>query len=335
MSIHELIPFYSNTIPVVFTTDNNYVPYMSVTIQSIIENSSSDRKYAFFVLHREVTEASKNILINQIEHYKQFTIEFIDVSFNIAKYDLYISRHITIETYFRFFIPEMFIKYAKVIYLDCDIVVCTDIAELYDIDIENYVLGAMRDIDTVNYFYGAKKDKKLGGNRNSLTKLSNPSNYFCAGICIFNIHLFSKNISTNDLFELAMSNKWDYHDQDVLNILTEGKTLLLSFNWGFYNTRRIKYLPEDLKNEYFNAREYPKIVHFTQKPWKKEIYNLHFDLFWKYATRTPFISIILDRMDIPKEPTSLPQLVISKIAHRKGLNLKFILRCLAAWLLKR
>ncbi|MCL2374330.1 MAG: hypothetical protein FWC65_03705, partial [Treponema sp.] len=144
------IPFYPDAIPIVFASDNNYVPYMSAAMQSIIENSSMNRKYVFFILHNKITNEAIDLLCKQISPYKQFAINFIDVTEYISKYSLFISRHITVETYFRFLIPELLSDYQKAIYLDCDMIVCTDIAELFDTNLENYLLAATRDISVAS-----------------------------------------------------------------------------------------------------------------------------------------------------------------------------------------
>ena len=40
----ELFPaFPENNIPVVFSSDDNYAPYLSVVIESLINNRSSDK----------------------------------------------------------------------------------------------------------------------------------------------------------------------------------------------------------------------------------------------------------------------------------------------------
>mgnify|MGYP002511525354 CR=1 FL=1 len=64
------------------------------------------------------------------------TIEKIKAKFHLRDY-------YSIETYYRFFIPNMFPQYDKVLYLDCDIAVLGDIAELYNTDISDCLLGAV------------------------------------------------------------------------------------------------------------------------------------------------------------------------------------------------
>ena len=43
--------FDKNNIPVVFATDNNFVPYLGVTIKSLVENSSEENNYDIVILY--------------------------------------------------------------------------------------------------------------------------------------------------------------------------------------------------------------------------------------------------------------------------------------------
>jgi len=318
-------------IPIVFATNNYYVPYMSTAIQSIMENAGKNRQYIFYILYQEITDDNIVLLRNQIVPFAQFSIEFINVNKYISKYNLFVSRHITVETYFRLLIPELLCEYQKAIYLDGDMICCTDIASLLDIDLRDYLFAAVRDMG-VAWYYSPNHSKEMKTIYSSvLLQLKKPDEYFCAGMCVFNIQLFREIISTDKLFELAESQEWHVHDQDILNYLGERKTLLLPYCWNLMFTSNAIYLPEHLKYEYNEAIKNPKIIHY--KPWNSEIYILHFEHFWKYAMNTPFLNIIIDRMkskDFINE--SFLESIISNIKHRKGIGLRFILiDCLKAW----
>ncbi|WMJ87239.1 hypothetical protein [Anaerocolumna sp. MB42-C2] len=43
-------------IPVFFTIDNKYAPYLDCAIRSMIENASKEFEYKIIVLHQELTE---------------------------------------------------------------------------------------------------------------------------------------------------------------------------------------------------------------------------------------------------------------------------------------
>ena len=320
----------NSDIPIVFSADNFYVPYMAATIQSIMENANHNRKYTFFILHQEITADNIELLKKQVTFFPYFSINFINVEDYISKFNLFISRQITIEAYFRLLIPELLSNYQKAIYLDGDMICCTDIALLFDINLENKLIAAVRDIGVAwNYSKQSREREYLYAS--VMLGLKNPDEYFCSAMTIFNIELFRKTISTEELFKLATSRKWEIHDQDILNFLAEGKTILLPYHWNFMHTDWAKYLPEHLRQEYTDAMKSPKIIHY--KPWRNEFNIPHFHLFWKYATRTPFVDVIIDRMKSKKliSSESIQEVIINNITHRNGLGLRFILNCIKAW----
>jgi lipopolysaccharide biosynthesis glycosyltransferase len=321
-----------DTIPVVFAANNYYMPYMSAAMQSVMENAGLDRNYIFFILHREIDNDSMDLLRKQTADFHQFSIEFIDVTPHIEKYNLFVSRHITIETYFRLLIPELLFNYKKAIYLDGDMICRVDIASLFDSVLKDNLLAAVRDTGVAWYYSPLPMNDIVF---TVLSNLKNPDEYFCAGLTVFNIEAFRQTIPTEKLLQLAASREWPVHDQDILNVVAEGKTLLLPYCWNFMWTKLAKYLPEQLLKEYKQAEQNPKIIHY--KPWVTENYISHFEHFWKYATRTPFIDVILERMK-SKElimNESFEERIITNISQRKGIGIRFILYdCLKAWLFR-
>jgi len=283
-------------IPIVFAADDNFIPYAAVTMQSIMENANSNNKYCFFVLHRDISEEFKELLKKEIGLFDNFTITFFDVSDSLKTYTFYSpnAKIYTQEAYFRLLIPYIFTEYEKVIYMDGDIVCNADISELYNIDLGNNLIAASRTTITPYMAKGIKKAFNMKA----------PFDYFCSGLLVFNVVQFQKHISQEELLSFAQSREWPTVDQDVLNVVCEGRTYLLSMQWNFLigHWCNRDQLVNDLKDDFIRAKKDPKIIHFTGlfargKPWNTSFFLLYSEYFWKYATRTPFITIIMKRMD--------------------------------------
>jgi lipopolysaccharide biosynthesis glycosyltransferase len=320
-------------VPIVFSSNNYFAPYMAVMIQSIMENSDPGGRYRIFILHRDIVLSTMEKLKGQAGKYPHFSLEFIDVGEFIGGYDFYTANRgdITAETYFRLLIPELFPGYEKVIYLDGDMVCTVDIARLYQVDLGLNLLASSRDILGTGGYYRPENQKERFY-KDRVLKIANPDDYFIGGMMVINIPLFRETISTRELLAFAASREWKAHDQDVLNVLCQGKTLLLPMEWDFtQDDDAASYLPEPLKKEYFEAKRAPKIVHFaseSKKPWQNAVNVPRFELFWKYATRTPFIDMILDRMgERGLIGLSYRERIFSDIKNGK-LGLRFILKCL-------
>jgi lipopolysaccharide biosynthesis glycosyltransferase len=325
----------NTVIPIVFASNEHFIPYTSAMIQSIMENACPENQYRIYILHSGISAAILDKLSSQSVQFPHFSIEGIDISCRVKHYHFFTENRcdITQETYYRLFIPELLAEYDKVIYLDGDMICCSDISKLCAFNLGNNLIGAARGIAGLNSFFrdGKNTDDDYYDVKSNI---DNPCNYFCAGMLLINIKKFQETISTEQLLDLVLSRKWKSHDQDVLNFLSLGKTLFLPYSWNFIHAESTDYLPENLVKEYACAQGHEDIIHFAgvrEKPWLSPVYVQYFELFWKYAARTPFIDTIIERM---KENHLIgeryEQFVINEIKHHNG-GLRFILKCFKAW----
>ena len=56
---------------------------------------------------------------------------------NVDKIKFFIHRHFSVEAYYRIFIPRIFKNFNKILYLDTDIIILDDIANLYNSNTNN------------------------------------------------------------------------------------------------------------------------------------------------------------------------------------------------------
>jgi lipopolysaccharide biosynthesis glycosyltransferase len=329
------IPYYPDNIPIVFSSNDYFVPNMSANMQSIMENAKKDKKYCFFVLHKDLSKEYMNLLEEQISVYVNFSISFISVSEYFDGVNFFMSRGLTVEAYFRLLIPYIFSEYDKILYLDGDMICLTDISVLFDINLDNIMLAAIGDTN-INGHYCAKNSEYLKLHT-VLPNLKYPLKYFNSGLILFNTAVFRNSISWNEIVEISLSQNFYCHDQDILNLITDGQILTLPYHWNFMYTDKAKYLSENLFNEYVEAKKSPKIIHFIwKKPWERDYYVPYFEYFWKYATRTPFIDVIVKSMyDKNIIYENFREKVLSNI-HQRRIGLKFILLdCIKAWLFRK
>ena len=304
--IAELKPVFDNCIPVVFATDANYLPYLAVTIQSLIDNSSSKNKYDIIILESDISKPLKNQVLEMNKNHKNISIRFYNIKETTSKYDLKNCSYYTDAIYYRIFMPYIMRQYDKMIYLDCDLVIETDIANLFSTDIKDNYLAAVRDIGMIIYKYNDSNLQYLPANYfNAALKDVNVDNYFNSGVLIMNLSKFRKDFELDFLIEQTNKKEFLYPDQDGLNNLCKDKTLLLNISWntppfnmGARSQDYIdRYLPKEIKEEYYEARKKPNIIHYNmlEKPWLHPCY-IDNDLmvqFWKYATRCSFLKTLL------------------------------------------
>ena len=251
---------FENEIPIFFSVDDNYVPFLATALNSAIKNSSKDRYYRAIILYRDLKK--ENIAKIAALSTDNFRIDFITVGEGIDVITDRLSNRLrfdcfTLTIYFRLFIPTMFPQYDKGIYVDSDIVLLGDIAELYDTDIGDNLIGACADLSVqempviVDYIENA-----VGVPR---------GDYINSGVLLMNLKELRR-VGLDRRF-LKLLNKYHFDsvapDQDYLNALCHGKIHYLSPAWDA--------MPNDNTPPVSDAR----LIHYNlySKPWFGCVYN--------------------------------------------------------------
>ena len=264
-------------IPIFFSTDDNYIPYLDVAISSLIANASKGYKYRIIVLNTGLK--SENIEKIKKNEQDGFTIDFIDIGKHVEDIksrfkDVY---HFSVVTYYRLFIASLFPEYDKIVYLDCDLVVLGDVSELYNTDLGESIIGAAPEQFVQNTDeFRAYAEKALG---------VDPDGYVNAGVLVISLDKFREHRIEERFIDLISSYDFDLLDPDqaYINFLCSGKIHMLPNGW---NKEPMELPCEGRKN----------IVHYAlyKKPWQYDDV-LDGEYFWHYAERSPFYSEILRR----------------------------------------
>ena len=265
-----------DVIPIFFAIDDGYVPFLAVALESLIENSSKQYYYSIKVLYTNISEENKK----KINKYKRenVNIEFVDLNYYIEKVKdkLYTRDYYTNTTYFRLFIANLYPQYNKAIYLDSDIVVLGDIAELYNQDIgDNLVAAAPDDVIQTIKVFQEYAEKVVG--------VADYRNYFNAGILLMNLDEFRKFDFQDKFLYLLETIKFTVaQDQDYLNRLCKGKVKIIDKAWDKMPVANDDFDDKDLKIIHYNLAD---------KPWHYD--NIRYkDYFWKYAKKTEYYNEI-------------------------------------------
>lgn len=297
--------FSHNNIAIALSANDYYVPYVSTLLLSLKDHLSEDHCYDVLILNRDISKVSQSSLINLFSDCMSVRVRFIDVSRYSDRFkNLFLRGHFVVETYFRLLMPELLKNYDKVLYLDSDLIINANIDELYETDLEGYLLAAAHDADTAGLYNGFEPNKKYY--MDNILKIKEPYSYFQAGVILFNLAEFRKTYSTKEMLQFAASNQWELLDQDVLNYLAQGNYLAIDMAWNLMTDwKRIRIpeiiarAPKYLRDEYMNAHKSPRIVHYAgpDKPWNQP-YSDYAELFWKYARMSPYYEVMLQRLSI-------------------------------------
>lgn len=289
----------NKVIPVFFATDDNYVPFLAVSLTSMLENASKDYNYKVYVLTTKLSETNKDIVKKVVAKYQDkidTSVEFVSLKEELNKIQsmFHLRDYYSKETYYRFFIPNLFPQYDKVLYLDCDIVILDDISKLYNTDLgDNLVAASPEEVMTEVDIFGTYVEKALGCRRET---------YFNAGILLMNAKLFRlENIADQFVDMLKQFTFRVTQDEDYLNVLCNHRAVILDLGWNktaFYNE---KFDDKDLK-----------LVHYkiAWKPWHYEGIQYE-EYFWNYAKMTN----MYDKFIKMRDSYSEEQKKVDKVAY--------------------
>ncbi len=145
----------------------------------------------------------------------------------------------------------------RLVYLDCDVFVRRPVEELFDLDLEDRVFGAVEAV----YHIEAQVER---GFTPKLELFDPADRYFNSGVLVIDMEKWAAIDIVAEFLALLGPRAKDQHfldslmlDQDVLNLVFRGRWLELDYRWNFQNP-----LPE-------HERLLPYIVHYCgyRKPW--------------------------------------------------------------------
>ena len=268
-------------VPVVFATDENYLFYTVVAITSMAENASEDTFYQIYILVSGALEKGHRILTDLEEKYANLKINLLPVDGREFQGVTINNKHITKATFYRLLLSEL-LQEEKCLYLDSDIVVNTDLQELYCTDIgENYIAG-VRDL-WIDLLKESERET-----RRIRTNIPTMDQYVNAGVLLFNLDKIRAD-HMEERFREHMNNNYLFEDQDIINVCCYDNIRRLPAKWNLFTSHMG--LLEELKDkgvakETIQYMEEKKgILHYATiliRPWESKRFICN-DIWWKYA----------------------------------------------------
>ena len=298
--------FQTRNIPVVLCCNNDYVPYASVMLQSLLSHASLQDNYDIHILHTDIPSGQQRFLSTLTGSRENVSLRFINVVELTDGLAEMVGSQDELPKYYRLFIPYLFRNYEKVLYLDSDLVVLHDISDLYNIETDDNMIAAAVDMEQAARYGSDIRDVMEYYTR--VLEMENPYRYFQTGVILFNIQQFGTlKESSESLIERCSFKGVILSAEDVLNVICNNHVKDIPLKWNVItntnrNQIRIESLiqraaPEWLWQYYQEAKEDPFIVHYSgkNKPWSSLDTDMAY-YFWPYARQTPFYETIVGRM---------------------------------------
>lgn len=266
----------------------------------------------FYILDDRITAKNKRKIRKTSKFFNNFSVRFIDVNTDRHFAHFPDLPKITRAMYSRYLIPELMPNLEKAIYSDIDVAFMADIKELYDMDLNGHIIGAVtsyRNKENINNYPATVI--RLG--------LKDKNSIFASGLLLINCSKWKKNNVTEELMHLTnklnAEQKLRLPDMDTLNKFFDGEYLPIDKTWCLIH-KALKLNFEDAEIKKLIANQ--KIAHFSgggrSKPWNNR--NIEgAEYFWKYVPYTAF------RKDIERINLEFNNLGMRKHYRRKYLNI--------------
>ena len=268
----------STFIPIAIATDKNYVEPALVLVTSILENKGEDTHIEFNVMiSDDVENENKEKFKILVSKYKCSNVIFHNMGSAYKEYDFYTNHYYAKPaSFYRLSLPSVLPKYEKVIYLDIDTIVNSDLSEMLNTNLDNYYVAGVSELKL------ALKSINIDGVNNKV-KVSKFTP-ICSGVLIMNLKKmredkieekfkkYLKSVDCKKFEKLCL-------DQDAVNFVCMDKIKLIHpkysmFSFEYKNPKAMT-LPNIYKSvltqeEWDDAVKNPAIFHFNSstKPWK-------------------------------------------------------------------
>ena len=267
----------SETITIATACDNGYAQHTSVFLRSLFANNS-DACFRIFIMvpddfaHREAIE--RNIGPHNA------CLQFVSITANDV-------GPVKAASYFRLFLGSLVPdNIERIIYFDSDILINGPIGELWNIDLQDHVLGAVVDV-VQNPLMRARLDLVR-----TRLEMSPASQYFNSGVLLIDLRRWRTERIGEQALEFALSypDRIRWWDQDALNHVIDGDFKQLPKHWNCQSHR----LKIDVKKYAEARRNLPSaaVIHFIgrRKPWLYLCNHPMQWLYWKYLRQTEWRS---------------------------------------------
>ena len=160
--------------------------------------------------------------------------------------------------FLRYFVAD-FVEEDKALYLNCDIVVTRDLSSLFETELGDAPIAAVKDLGGEVYF---------------------GEQIFNSGVLLINVNYWRENDIAGQLIEMTdnLHDKVTQDDQIILNMLFENRWLELPFA---YNCITLHTTFSDYEPE---KGLYPPVIHYLteRKPWKEYTQSIYREVWWFY-----------------------------------------------------
>ena len=211
-------------INVLYCFDSKFWRMAAVSMESLLATANENTSVKFYCMVAPNTDGREQIENIIKSHRGGSGLVWREIKASENPFQNYEYARWSPVIFYRCIAHRFFTDIDKILYLDSDILVCRDLTELFDTDLNDYVLGGVRDMAPVNDRFHPQGIivKKFA------EKYLNNGPYINSGVLLLNLEKMREN--ENLLFETKIP--LFYPDQDLINAAFVGKIKILPLKYN-------------------------------------------------------------------------------------------------------
>lgn len=320
--------FECANVPLFLGCDDRFFMHAVTVVASVLEHATPENNYDVIIAQTGVPKAKLARAAAWAERFPNARLRFVDMTGMIERYgvkDLNTTAAWSTAVYFPILAPETFREYDRILYLDSDLLVFADVADLYRTDLAGKSMAVCHDFPwELNQ---ARDPEQMRWWREDFG-MDIGDVIFNSGVMVMDLARMRRLEAVKKVLEMARRMKAPKRaDQDVLNAAFRNDVVFLSSEWNYHNWMTdpseksffFDYMDEPALAEIRAKRDRVKILHLTEKkPWSLGYEGQNDDLYWRYAAKTPFHREIMD--ELGRECTTARYLVLTMQGWNFGLR---------------
>lgn len=277
--------------------DKGYCKYASVTIESIISNTSETINF-YLMIDDSVNFIDRFFLKKMIKK-RSHNVNFI----NMGKvFKGFYTGNWSKAMYYPIMLSSI-CQEEKILFLDSDIVVTEDLKDFYNTDLSNLYCAAVHDCAMKSLIKMERKMRMsiskqkitMGEYFRDIRKWDDDDikKYFNSGMLLLNLNEMRKDNCEEKMIQILETENVACPDQCCFNICFHDKVKIVPIKYNFmvFNAGLYDNLAPEIKTEYdryAKGHETPAIIHFLMKPWREK--GIFFEEeYFKYEKKVPLI----------------------------------------------
>lgn len=255
------------------TCDDNYILPLRVMLESL---SIYDANIVFWLLYSDVSESNLRTIASDAQNYG-WSFHAVKIDENTLRLceSLPKIQYFSNEVYYRLLIPWILSECDKAIYMDCDTLVRGSLSGLYATDMDDAAIAAV-------------PDSKPAIEKNNIARLGLDGRYYNSGVLLIDCKAIREENFTRAQMALQIEdavaeNNLLYPDQDLINLIYQGKIMTLDRVWNFTTN-----LKTDIGIIFSRSEmKQVKVVHYigSTKPWHSEYVRWPIFEYWAHLKK--------------------------------------------------